>query len=144
MPNRREPGTFYALPQSPQQFKQILMVAGVERYYQLARCFRDEDQRADRQLEFTQIDIEMSFIERAEIYGLVEAMLQRIWKVAFNVDVLALFQRLTFYEALDRYGIDKFDTRFGMELVDFTEEFRVFEVEGTSMRSLWQLPHDTR
>src|SRR5436190_23549111 len=101
------------------------MVAGIERYYQLARCFRDEDQRADRQLEFTQIDIEMSFIERVEIYGLVEAMLQRIWKVAFNVDVLALFQRLTFYEALDRYGIDKFDTRFGMELVDFTEEFRV-------------------
>src|SRR5437773_9830982 len=124
VPNRREPGTFYALPQSPQQFKQILMVAGIERYYQLARCFRDEDQRADRQLEFTQIDIEMSFIERAEIYRLVEAMLQRIWKVALNVDVPAPFQRLTFHEALDRYGIDKPDTRFGMELVDFTEEFR--------------------
>ena len=124
VPNRREPGTFYALPQSPQQFKQILMVAGVERYYQLARCFRDEDQRADRQLEFTQIDIEMSFIERAEIYRLVEAMLQRIWKVALNVDVPTPFQRLTFHEALDRYGIDKPDTRFGMELVDFTEEFR--------------------
>src|SRR6266581_4343353 len=124
VPNRREPGTFYALPQSPQQFKQILMVAGVERYYQLARCFRDEDQRADRQLEFTQIDIEMSFIEREEIYRLVEAMLQRIWKVALNVDVPAPFQRLTFHEALDRYGIDKPDTRFGMELVDFTEEFR--------------------
>ena len=124
VPNRREPGTFYALPQSPQQFKQILMVAGVERYYQLARCFRDEDQRADRQLEFTQIDIEMSFIERAEIYGLVEAMLQRIWKVALNVDVPTPFKRLTFHEAQDRYGIDKPDTRFGMELVDFTEEFR--------------------
>ncbi|HEU0040108.1 MAG TPA: aspartate--tRNA ligase [Verrucomicrobiae bacterium] len=124
VPNRREPGTFYALPQSPQQFKQILMVAGVERYYQLARCFRDEDQRADRQLEFTQIDIEMSFIEREEIYRLVEAMLQRIWKVALNVDVPTPFQRLTFHEALDRYGIDKPDTRFGMELVDFTEEFR--------------------
>jgi aspartyl-tRNA synthetase len=124
VPNRRQPGTFYALPQSPQQFKQILMVAGVERYYQLARCFRDEDQRADRQLEFTQIDIEMSFIERAEIYRLVEAMLQRIWKVALNVDVPTPFPRLTFHEALDRYGIDKPDTRFGMELVDFTEEFR--------------------
>src|SRR6266496_189732 len=124
VPNRREPGTFYALPQSPQQFKQILMVAGVERYYQLARCFRDEDQRADRQLEFTQIDIEMSFIEREEIYRLVEAMLQRIWKVALDVDVPSPFKRLTFHQALDRYGIDKPDTRFGMELVDFTEEFR--------------------
>src|SRR6266567_4638120 len=124
VPSRREPGKFYALPQSPQQFKQILMVAGVERYYQLARCFRDEDQRADRQLEFTQIDIEMSFIEREEIYRLVEAMLQRIWKVALNVDVPAPFQRLTFHEALDRFGIDKPDTRFGMQLVNFTEEFR--------------------
>jgi len=124
VPNRREPGTFYALPQSPQQFKQILMVGGVERYYQLARCFRDEDQRADRQLEFTQIDIEMSFIEREDIYALVEGLLKRIWKVALNVDVPTPFRRLTFQEALDRYGIDKPDTRFGMELVDFTEEFR--------------------
>src|SRR5207247_8416418 len=123
VPNRREPGTFYALPQSPQQFKQILMVVGVVRYYQLARCFRDEDQRADRQLEFTQLDIEMSFIERTEIYGLVEAMLQRIWKVALNVDVPAPFQRLTFHAALDRYGIDKPHARFGMELVAFTEDF---------------------
>jgi aspartyl-tRNA synthetase len=124
VPNRREPGTFYALPQSPQQFKQILMVAGVERYYQLARCFRDEDQRADRQLEFTQVDIEMSFIEREDIYQLIEGLLQRIWKVALNVDVPAPFKRISFKEALDRYGIDKPDTRFGMELADFTEEFR--------------------
>src|SRR6266540_1374860 len=124
VPNRREPGTFYALPQSPQQFKQILMVAGIERYYQLARCFRDEDQRADRQLEFTQIDIEMSFIEREDIYSLVEAMLQRIWKVALDVDVATPFKRLTFHEALNRYGIDKPDTRFGMELVDLTEDFK--------------------
>src|SRR6266478_5417231 len=124
VPNRREPSTFYALPQSPQQFKQILMVAGVERYYQLARCFRDEDQRADRQLEFTQIDIEMSFIEREDIYALIEGLLQRIWKTALNIDVPTPFKRLSHHEAINRYGIDKPDTRFGMELVDFTEEFR--------------------
>ncbi len=124
VPNRREPGTFYALPQSPQQFKQILMVAGVEKYYQLARCFRDEDQRADRQLEFTQIDIEMSFIEREDIYRLIEGLLKRIWKVALNVDIPTPFRRLKYEEAINRYGIDKPDTRFGMEIVDFTEEFR--------------------
>jgi aspartyl-tRNA synthetase len=124
VPNRREPGTFYALPQSPQQFKQILMVGGVERYYQLARCFRDEDQRADRQLEFTQIDIEMSFIEREDIYSLIEGLLKRVWKVALDMDVPTPFRRLSFEEALNRYGIDKPDTRFGMELADFTEEFR--------------------
>ena len=124
VPNRREPGTFYALPQSPQQFKQILMVGGVERYYQIARCFRDEDQRADRQLEFSQIDIEMSFIEREDIYNMVEGLLKRIWKTTLNIDVLTPFKRLTFQEAINCYGIDKPDTRFGMELVDFTEEFR--------------------
>src|SRR5512136_1421014 len=124
VPNRRDPGTFYALPQSPQQFKQILMVGGVERYYQIARCFRDEDQRADRQLEFTQIDIEMSFIEREDIYNLIEGLLKRIWKTALGIDVPTPFNRLTFQEAINRYGIDKPDTRFGMELVDFTEEFR--------------------
>ena len=124
VPNRRDPGTFYALPQSPQQFKQILMVAGVERYYQLARCFRDEDQRADRQLEFTQVDIEMSFIEREDIYALIEGLLKRVWKVALNVDIPTPFKRITFEEAINRWGIDKPDTRFGMEIVDFTEEFR--------------------
>src|SRR5205823_4385908 len=124
VPNRRDPGTFYALPQSPQQFKQILMVAGVERYYQLARCFRDEDQRADRQLEFTQIDIEMSFIEREDIYALIEGMLKRIWKVALNIDVETPFKRMAFHEAINRYGIDKPDTRFAMEIQDFTDEFR--------------------
>src|SRR6059036_3328758 len=124
VPNRREPGTFYALPQSPQQFKQILMVAGVERYYQIARCFRDEDQRADRQLEFTQIDLEMSFIERADIYRVIEGLLKRIWKTALNIDIPTPFKRLSYREAINRYGIDKPDTRFGMELADFTEEFR--------------------
>ena len=124
VPNRREPGTFYALPQSPQQFKQILMVAGIEKYYQLARCFRDEDQRADRQLEFTQVDIEMSFIEREDIYALIEGLLKRVWKVALGMDIPTPFKRITFEEALNRYGIDKPDTRFGMELADFTEEFR--------------------
>ena len=124
VPSRVNPGQFYALPQSPQQFKQILMVGGIERYYQLARCFRDEDQRADRQLEFTQIDLEMSFIEREDIYALIEGLLKRIWKTALNLDVPMPFKRITYQEALNRWGIDKPDTRYGMELVDFTEEFR--------------------
>ena len=124
VPNRREPGTFYALPQSPQQFKQILMVGGIERYFQLARCYRDEDLRADRQPEFTQVDIEMSFIDREDIYSLIEGLLKRVWKTALGMDIPTPFPRISFEEALNRWGIDKPDTRFGMELVDFTEEFR--------------------
>jgi len=124
VPSRMSPGQFYALPQSPQQFKQILMVAGVEKYFQLARCYRDEDLRADRQPEFTQIDLEMSFIDREDIYALIEGLLKRVWKTALNIDIPTPFKRVSFHEALDRYGIDKPDTRFGMELVDMTEEFR--------------------
>src|SRR5476649_2516495 len=124
VPSRVHPGKFYALPQSPQQFKQILMVGGVEKYFQLARCYRDEDLRADRQPEFTQVDIEMSFIEREDIYALIEGLLKRVWKTALNVEIPTPFKRITFEEALNRYGIDKPDTRFGMELVDFTEEFK--------------------
>ncbi len=124
VPSRLNQGQFYALPQSPQQFKQILMVAGVEKYFQLARCYRDEDLRADRQPEFTQIDIEMSFIEREDIYKLIEGLLSKIWKVALDMDIPTPFKRMSFYEAISRFGIDKPDTRFGMELVDLTEDFR--------------------
>ena len=124
VPNRREAGTFYALPQSPQQFKQILMVAGVEKYFQLARCYRDEDLRADRQPEFTQVDIEMSFIDREDIYALIEGLVKCVWRTALNIDIPTPFKRISFEEALNRYGIDKPDTRFAMELADFTEEFR--------------------
>jgi aspartyl-tRNA synthetase len=124
VPSRLHPGHFYALPQSPQQFKQILMVAGVERYFQLAKCFRDEDLRADRQPEFTQVDIEMSFIEREDIYRLIEGLLAKIWKAALGMDIPTQFKRITFQEAINRYGIDKPDTRFGIEIQDLTEAFR--------------------
>ncbi len=124
VPSRLSPGLFYALPQSPQQFKQILMVAGIDKYFQLARCYRDEDLRADRQPEFTQIDLEMSFIDREDIYRVIEGLLKRIWKLALDIDLPTPFKRISFHEALDRYGIDKPDTRFGMELADLTEEFR--------------------
>src|SRR5579863_6386540 len=124
IPSRVHVGKFYALPQSPQQFKQILMVGGVEKYFQLARCYRDEDLRADRQPEFTQIDLEMSFIEREDIYALIEGLLKRVWKVALDVEVPTPFKRMSFQEALNRFGIDKPDTRFGIEPADFTEDFR--------------------
>ena len=123
VPSRLHPGQFYALPQSPQQYKQILMVAGVEKYFQLARCYRDEDLRADRQPEFTQIDIEMSFIDREDIYALIEGLLSRVWKTALDIDIPTPFPRVAFEDVMNRWGIDKPDTRFDMELVDMTDDF---------------------
>ena len=123
VPSRLSPGEFYALTQSPQQYKQMLMVAGVERYFQLARCFRDEDLRADRQPEFTQVDIEMSFIDREDMYALVEGLLAHVWKVCLGADLPRPFLRMSYREAMDRFGSDKPDMRFGMEIVDFSETF---------------------
>jgi aspartyl-tRNA synthetase len=124
VPSRIHPGQFYALSQSPQQFKQILMVAGVEKYFQIARCFRDEDLRADRQMEFTQVDVEASFIDREGIYSLFEGMLKKVWKEVLNHDLPTPFPRMAFHDAMNRYGVDKPDVRFGIELQDFTELFK--------------------
>jgi aspartyl-tRNA synthetase len=124
VPSRLMPGKFYALPQAPQQYKQLLMVGGVEKYFQIAKCFRDEDLRADRQPEFTQIDIEASFIEPDDLYALTEGMLAAIFKATRQIDIKTPFERLTYREAVGRYGSDKPDRRFGMELVDLGEDFK--------------------
>ena len=132
VPVRLQPGSWYALPQSPQLFKQLLMVAGMERYYQIARCYRDEDSRADRQPEFTQLDIEMSFPDEEDLYALSEALFTRIWSEVLGVSLPAPFPRITYDEALRRFGVDRPDVRFGCELVDVTgyfaeTPFRVFQ-----------------
>ncbi len=132
VPSRVHPGSFYALPQAPQQYKQLLMVGGLERYFQIARCFRDEDLRADRQPEFTQIDLEMSFVDVDDIIAVVEDMIARVMKGVHGLEVPLPFLRLPYAEAMDRYGSDKPDTRFAMELVQLgdcvaTSEFRVFQ-----------------
>jgi aspartyl-tRNA synthetase len=124
VPSRITPGKFYALPQAPQQYKQLLMVAGVERYFQIAKCFRDEDLRADRQPEFTQIDIEASFVTPEDIFAVTEGMLAAIFRAARDIEIEIPFDRLTYREAVDRYGSDKPDRRFGIELVDLGEIFR--------------------
>jgi len=123
VPSRLNPGTFYALPQAPQQYKQLLQVAGLEKYFQIARCFRDEDLRADRQPEFTQIDVEASFITDVEIQTLIEGLLSRIFKESRGVDIPAPFPRMTYADAMNRFGSDKPDTRFAIELVELTDIF---------------------
>ena len=132
VPVRLQPGSWYALPQSPQLFKQLLMVAGMERYYQIARCFRDEDFRADRQPEFTQLDIEMSFIDQADILAVAEKILVKVWKEAVGYDIPTPIKHMTYADAMDRYGSDKPDLRFGFELTEVTDffkatPFRVFQ-----------------
>lgn len=132
VPSRIHKGEFYALPQSPQLFKQLFMVAGMERYFQIARCFRDEDLRADRQPEFTQIDLEMSFLPLEDLFSMMEEMFVSVWKETLDVEIVRPFPRIPYREAMDRYGSDKPDLRFGMELVDVSSvlaqnSFQVFQ-----------------
>lgn len=131
VPSRLIPGTFFALPQSPQLFKQLLMISGFGKYFQIVKCYRDEDLRADRQLEFTQIDIEMSFVDEEDIFAVTEGLMQRIFKEVLDISIEIPFRRMTYAESIRKYGCDKPDTRFGMELVDVGDifadcDFKVF------------------
>ena len=130
VPSRLRPGAFYALPQSPQLFKQLLMISGVERYFQIARCYRDEDFRSDRQLEFTQLDLEGAFWDEVSVQENIEATLVAAVRELRGVEIPHPFPRMTWQESMDIYGVDKPDTRFGMEIVDLTEEFRASEFRG--------------
>src|SRR3989344_2639365 len=121
VPSRVNPGKFYALPQSPQILKQICMISGFDRYFQIVKCFRDEDLRADRQPEFTQIDVEMSFIEQEDIFLIIEALMKEMWKKILNKDIKTPFPRLSYAEAMEKYGIDKPDMRFGLCLIDVSD-----------------------
>jgi len=131
VPSRVNPGEFYALAQSPQQYKQMLMVAGIERYFQMARCFRDEDGRADRQPEFTQVDLEMSFIDREDMYALIEGMMKRLWKGILDIDLEVPFERMPYEDAMNNFGSDRPDRRFGLQFYDLNDlfaesDFKVF------------------
>jgi len=144
VPSRVHPGSFFALPQSPQIYKQILMVSGFDRYMQIVKCFRDEDLRADRQPEFTQIDVEMSFIEQDDLFDIIERMISLVWREALGVELKTPFPRMSFSEAMARYGSDKPDTRFGLELADVSDivadsEFQVFRgavADGGNVKAL--------